>query len=75
MSGTDPGAYLPTRTGAHAAADLAPGTRLAGRFEIEGILGTVVEAAQAAAQPVALLDAVYALSRKRAEVMGLLPQE
>ena len=39
MSGTDPGAYLPTRTGAHAAADLAPGTRLAGRFEIEGILG------------------------------------
>ena len=41
--------------------------------EIEGILGTVVEAAHAAERPIALLDAVYALSRKRAEVMGLLP--
>jgi 2-dehydropantoate 2-reductase len=41
--------------------------------EIEGILGAVVEAAHAAQRPVPLLDAVYALSRKRAEVMGILP--
>ena len=39
MPAPDPGAFLPTGTGAHAAADLAPGTVLAGRFAIEGILG------------------------------------
>ncbi len=41
--------------------------------EIEGILGTVVEVAQAAGFPVPLLDAVFAMSRMRAEVMNLLP--
>ena len=47
----------------------------AGRpVEIEGILGTVVEVAHAAAFPVPLLDAVFAMSRMRAEVMNLLPQ-
>jgi len=41
--------------------------------EIEGILGTVVEAARAVPFPVPLLDAVFAMSRMRAQVMGLLP--
>jgi 2-dehydropantoate 2-reductase len=42
--------------------------------EMDGILGTVVESAQAAQFPVPLLDAAYALSRMRAQVMNLLPQ-
>ncbi len=46
----------------------------AGRpVELEGILGTVVEAARAVGLPVPLLSAVYALSRMRAQVLGLLP--
>ena len=46
----------------------------AGRpIEIDGILGTVVEAAGAIGCPVPLLSAVYALTRKRADVLGLLP--
>ncbi len=39
MTGADPGPDQPTLTGAHASADLAPGTLLAGRFAIERILG------------------------------------
>ena len=47
----------------------------AGRpLEIDGILGTVVEAAEAIEHPIPLLTAVYALTRKRADVLGLLPQ-
>jgi len=46
----------------------------AGRpVEIEGILGTVVEVAHAAGFPAPLADAVFAMSRMRAEVMNLLP--
>jgi 2-dehydropantoate 2-reductase len=46
----------------------------AGRpVEIEGILGTVVEVAHAAGFPAPLADAVFAMSRMRAEVMSLLP--
>ena len=46
----------------------------AGRpVEIDGILGTVVEVAQAAGFSAPLADAVYAMSRMRAEVMNLLP--
>ncbi len=46
----------------------------AGRpVEIEGILGTVAEVAHAADFPCPLLDAVFAMSRMRAEVMKLLP--
>ena len=47
----------------------------AGRpLEIEGIIGTSVEAAETLGHPVPLMAAVYALARKRAEVLGLLPQ-
>jgi len=46
----------------------------AGRpVEIGGILGTVVETAHAAGFPTPLADAVFAMSRMRAEVMKLLP--
>ncbi len=47
----------------------------AGRpIEIDGILGAVVEAAEAVAFPAPLMSAVYALARKRADILGLLPQ-
>ncbi len=46
----------------------------AGRpIEIDGILGAPVEAAEALKHAAPLLSAVYALARKRAEVLGLLP--
>lgn len=46
----------------------------AGRpLEIDGILGAVVEAAEAADFPAPLMSATYALTRMRAEVLGLLP--
>jgi len=46
----------------------------AGRpIEIDGILGAPVEAAEALNHAAPLLSAVYALTRKRAEVLGLLP--
>jgi len=46
----------------------------AGRpLEVEGIVGAAVEAAEAIGHPAPLLSAVYALARRRAEVLGLLP--
>jgi len=46
----------------------------AGRpLEVEGIVGAAVEAAEAIGHPAPLLSAVYALVRRRAEVLGLLP--
>mgnify|MGYP003339121439 CR=1 FL=1 len=46
----------------------------AGRpIEIDGILGAVVEAAEACGCPAPLMSATYALVRKRADVLGLLP--
>ena len=46
----------------------------AGRpLEVEGIVGAAVEAAEAIGQPVPLLSAIYALVRRRADVLGLLP--
>jgi len=46
----------------------------AGRpLEVEGIVGAAVEAAEAIGHPAPLLSAVYALVRRRADVLGLLP--
>jgi 2-dehydropantoate 2-reductase len=42
-------------------------------LEIDGILGAPVEAAEALGHPAPLMSAVYALARKRAAVLGLLP--
>ena len=39
VTGTDDDAFRPTITGAYAAADLPPGSRLADRFVVEGVLG------------------------------------
>lgn len=42
-------------------------------LEIDGILGAVVEAAEACGFAAPLMSATYALARKRADVLGLLP--